>query len=322
MRDIIDLLLKSVGRPYLWVGRRAWRRLPAAVRRLPPGRLYGMQLHALVRRLTVRRQNHSTFFFRNRPELELIRRLANLKSHASSLDIAVLACSKGAEVYSIAWTIRSARPDLKLSVHAVDISQDILDFAKQGLYLIDSVDVPNPVNPGGLTPEEKLTWNTGRDQRLSIFERMTEREIEGMFAREGNQLSIKPWLKEGITWHPGDAGDPDLVNVLGAQDMVVANRFLCHMDPVAAERCLHSIPRLVKPGGHLLVSGVDLDVRTRVAREMGWNPITDLLREIYEGDVSLLNDWPFEYWALEPFQPNRRDCTVRYASAFQVSHPS
>ncbi len=61
------------------------------------------------------------------------------------------------------------------------------------------------------------------------------------------------------------------------------------MGPAAGERCLRSIAHLVKPGGYLFVSGVDLDVRTRVARELGCNPIISLVKEVHEGDESLLN---------------------------------
>src|SRR5215813_13821149 len=56
-----------------------------------------------------REQYFGTLFFRNRPALELMRRLAGEKAKGSTLRIAVLACSAGAEVYSILWTIRSAR---------------------------------------------------------------------------------------------------------------------------------------------------------------------------------------------------------------------
>ena len=63
-----------------------------------------------------------------------MRRLAQQKAHGSTLRIAVLACSIGAEVYSILWTIRSARPDLKVVLCAADISQEILNFAEKGIY--------------------------------------------------------------------------------------------------------------------------------------------------------------------------------------------
>ena len=167
-----------------------------------------------------------------------------------------------------------------------------------------------------------MTWNTYRDQGarqdLSIFERMTKREMQAMFDREGDHVKVKAWLKEGIIWYTGDAGDPELASILCPQDILVANRFLCHMKPVAAERCLRNLARLVKPGGYLFVSGVDLDVRKMVGGELKWGPVTELLREIYEGDVSLMNGWPLEWWGQEPFQAKRQDWRTRYASVFQL----
>jgi chemotaxis methyl-accepting protein methylase len=312
MQALTDLLRNDAGRLHLFLGRRIWRRLPSGLRRFPLVHWYGIHLHALVQRLEERRQNHSTFFFRNRPELELMRRLVDRASHGSSLAISVLACSKGAEVYSIAWTIRVARPDLKLTIHAVDISQDMLEFAREGIYSLRSLEGDSP-------EEDRFISKTHRDQIGSIFERITEHEMTAMFDRRGDLLKVKPWLREGIFWHCGNAEDPDLVGALGPQDVVVANRFLCHMEPPAAERCLGSIAHLVKPGGYLFVSGVDLDVRTKVARNMRWKPVTDLLREIHEGDVSLRNSWPLGYWAMEPFQVKRRDRMIRYAAAFRLA---
>jgi len=280
--------------------------------------MYGRHLHALVRLYAERRQYFGTFFLRNRAELELMRCLLDQKTRGSSLDLAVLACSKGAEVYSILWTIRSARPDLKFSMHAIDISQEILEFAKRGVYSRQSPEALEATNDGGIAETTDVTWNTCRDQNAPIFERMTDQEVEAMFEVEGDEAWVRPWLKEGITWLCADAGDPELAGAMGPQDMVVANRFLCHMEPVAAERCLRNIARLVKPGGYLFVSGIDLDVRTRVARGMGWKPVKDLIREIHEGDASLRRGWPLEYWGLEPFRDDRPDWSIRYASVFQI----
>jgi hypothetical protein len=244
-----------------------------------------------------------------------MRRLVDQRAQGSSVDISVLASSKGAEVYSILWTIRSARPDLRLRMHAVDISQEILEFARRGVYSFDRPEVPNVPSHESVPGNGDVTW---RDQPESIFVRMSDDEMKAMFELEGHQAKVRPWLKEGITWLSGDAADPKLVRVLGPQDMVVANRFLCHMGPVAADRCLRNVARLVKPGGYLFVSGIDLDVRTRVAREMGWEPVTDLLREIHDGDASIRRGWPLEYWGLEPFGDDRPDWRLRYASVFRM----
>jgi hypothetical protein len=91
------------------------------------------------------------------------------------------------------------------------------------------------------------------------------------------------------------------------------------MQPPQAEACLRNVARLVKPGGHLFVSGIDLEVRTKVAIELGWTPVRMLLEEIHEGDPSLRGDWPWRYWGLEPLAKNRRDWSVRYASVFQLN---
>ena len=292
--------------------------MPASLQRLPLGRSYGSHLHAMVRRRAERQQYFATFFLRNRAELELIRRLADQKTHGSKLDISVLACSKGAEVYSILWIMRSARPDLKISMHALDIAQDILEFAERGVYSLTSPDAFNASNREAVTTGGDVTWNTCRDQLTSMFERMTREEIEAMFELKGDQARIRTWLKEGITWVCGDAGNPEVAESLGSQDLVVANRFLCHMKPAAAEGCLRNVARLVKPGGYLFVSGIDLDVRTKVAREMSWKPVTEMIREVHEGDVSLRRGWPLEYWGLEPFDDDRLDWKIRYASVFQI----
>ncbi len=159
-------------------------------------------------------------------------------------------------------------------------------------------------------------------QGAPIFERMTDEEMNGMCVIEGDEVRVKPWLKEGITWLQGDAGDPSLVDRLGLQDVVVANRFLCHMEPPDAERCLRNIARLVRPGGHIFVSGIDLDVRTKVARALGWKPVAELRKEVHEGDVSLRLGWPLEYWGVESFSHDLPDWEIRYASVFQIGEAS
>lgn len=294
------MLRRRVGKPFLRVNEWVWNHIPGSWKALRPVISYGAFLHLLERLRANRAQYHGTFFFRNRPELELLRALCNQKPEGSTLQITVLACSNGAEVHSIAWTIRLARPDLKLIVHAIDISNEILEIAKRGVYKL------------------------GKDRLVNapIFERLSNEEMDLLFDREKDEVQIKPWIAEGINWQAGDAGDPALVKRLGPQDMVVANRFLCHMSPPEAERCLRNLAHLVKPGGYLLVSGVDLDIRTKVAIDLGWTPVVDRLEEIHNGDPSVRRDWPLKYWGLEPLDTRRRDWKIRYASVFQISSPT
>jgi chemotaxis methyl-accepting protein methylase len=256
-------------------------------------------LHTLVCLSARRQQYFGTFFLRNRPALELMRRLARERDHGSTLRIAVLGCSIGAEVYSILWIIRSARPDLKVLLDAVDISKEILSFAEKGIY----------------TPD------TSQLVGASIFERLTEAEMVEMFDWEGDRAKIKSWLREGITWQLRDAVDPELIKILGPQDMVVASNFLCHMASADAEKCLANIAQLVSPGGHLFVSGVDLDVRTKTALDLGWEPVRELIVEIHDGDRSVRADWPWDWWGLEPLNRKRHDWQTRYAAAFRIGGP-
>jgi len=100
---------------------------------------------------------------------------------------------------------------------------------------------------------------------------------------------------------------------------VVANNFLCHMNPRMAERCLRNIARLVRSHGYLMASGVDLDVRTRVADELGWQPLPELLEEIHEGDPVMTAHWPWHYGGLEPLNKKRPDWRRRYATTFNIS---
>jgi len=253
-------------------------------------------LHAEVRKSADRRQYFGTSFLRNRAQLEQIRRLAVAQPQGASFALAVLGCSIGAEVYSVLWTIRTARPDLEVRTVALDISPEVLAVAERAVYSSEA--------------SALVGW--------SIFNRLSEAEREQLFDWEGNEGTVKPWIREGVRFQLGSAADPELARTLGPQDMVLASNFLCHMEPVAAQSCLRNIARLVKPGGHLLVVGVDLDVREKLARELGWQPVPDLIREIHEGDADVRRDWPCEWWGLEPLDERRGDWQLRYGAIFRL----
>ena len=306
-----------LGRPYLRINTWIWRRLPASSQRSLSG--YGSHVHSLIQ-LLGRTQYTGTYFFRNRPEMELLLRLLDRFPGGATVRMAILGCSKGAEVYSFSYAIRTARPDLRLLVSALDIDEETLEFAKGGVYSLSASDEAAPKGDPARDPNGEIAASTARGQPVSssMFERMSEAEIDALFEREGEYVRVRPQFRDAIDWRLGDAGDPNLVASLGSQDIVMANRFLCHMTPEPAEACLRSLSRLVRSDGHLFVSGVDLAVRTKVAKEFGWRPITDLIEEIHEGDQSLRRDWPLYYWGLEPLDRTRADWKVRYASVFQL----
>lgn len=259
-----------------------------------------------------------TFFLRNRPQLECMCRLLSNYQSGCVVNITVLGCSKGAEVYSIAFVIRCARPDLEVVINALDVSKEVVQFAQAGIYSRKGLGRRSWPNPSLIAEKGELAWNTWKGQDTSVFERLSSAEMEEMFDLDQDQARVKARFREGIIWQVADAADPRLTNCLGYQDIVVASNFLCHLSPEQAEDCLRKMGKLVKPGGYLFVSGVDLDVRTKVALDLNWHPVTDLIREIHEGDPSVTSVWPWNYCGLEPFDSNRKDWETRYASAFRL----
>jgi SAM-dependent methyltransferase len=282
---------------FLRLNQRLWHKVPASITGLSPIGSYGKVLHSLACIEERRAQAFSTFFLRNQPQLELIRRVVDRKSKGEPLSVAVLGCSTGAEAYSVAWRICSARPDLRLALRALDISKQAVEFAKRGAYSLKTPQLTN----------------------TNIFERMTTAEMDEMFHRDGEVMTVKSSIKASIHWLVGDAGGSETIDLLGPQDIVVANNFLCHMQPSEAERCLRNIARLVRPDGYLFVSGIDLDVRAKVASDLGWKPLEELLEEIHEGDPCMRMFWPCHYAGLEPLNKRRPDWKMRYAAAFQFT---
>ena len=294
----VRILGQSPVGAYLRFAEWAWRELGLGARP-PRSRIvfrYGHLMNAVVRRTGYRRQYLGTYFLRNRPQLDLIADLiASAAAGGRGVRVAVLGCSVGAEPYSVVYAARRRAPAAGLFVTALDISPEVLAIAERGVY---SADVSQIVSE-------------------PIFERMSDDEKTEMFDAEADRLTVKPWLRR-IAWHLGDARDPDLVAALGPQDVVVANDFLCHMEVGEAESCLRNIALLVRPGGHLVVSGVDIDTRSRVARELGWRPVRTSLEAIHDGDYKLREGWPWRYWGLEPLDKGRRDWELRYATVFQL----
>lgn len=295
---LIRLRLRGKSPVNAWLrwNQRLWDRLPHFLTARGPIRRYGDLLHTMARLQGNRAQALATLFLRNRPELEMIRRLVEQKEEGARLNVTVLACSTGAEAYSIAWTIKAARPDLRLTLRAVDISREAVEHARGGTYPLGTLQLSGTQVLESVTPEER----------------------EQIFDVSGDQATVKPWIRKGIEWHVGDAGDPETAAAFGPQDIVIANNFLCHMEPPDAERCLRNVARLVARQGYLFVSGIDLDVRTKVARDLGWEPLQELLEAIHDGDTYLRRYWPSRYAGLEPLNRERKDWRIRYAAGFRV----
>ncbi len=292
MKSLIDFWpVRKLGNYFLGLDYWLWNRLPPWVINSWPVQQYGRLLHKLVLIRGRRQPNHSTFMLRNRAELDMIHNLCLQQPAGVPLRIAIIACSSGMEVYSIKWALRDLDNHAHIQLTGIDVDEVVVDIAHRGCY-----------------PLTDFTWQ---------FERLSQDEYSQICPPDGKSSRVNDNLRSGIRWLCADANDPELGEKIGQQNIVVANRFLCHMKPQQACNCLRAITRLVCPGGYLFVTGVDIGVRQRVMRELGFIPVTQNMEDIHNGDISLFTGWPWECWGLEPFDNRRADWIERYAMVYQ-----
>jgi SAM-dependent methyltransferase len=284
-------LVRKLGNYFLGLNQWLWNRLPSSIINSRPIQQYGHLMHKLVLMRGWRQPNPGTYMLRNRAEMEMIHSLASQQPAGTPFRIVVLACSFGMEVYSFKWALRDLVDHTNIQLIGLDVDEAVLDIARSGCY-----------------PLTDFTWQ---------FERLSPEEYSQICPTDGDSAKVSENLRSGIRWLHGDACAPELLEKIGQQDMVVANRFLCHMEPQQASRCLRAIARLVNTGGYLFVTGVDLAVRQRVMRELGFLPVAQSLEDIHNEDISLLNGWPWDCWGLEPFDNRRADWIERYAMVYQ-----
>jgi len=282
-------IIRKSGSLFLWANLLIWSKLPKHVRRGSLGLTWGRFIFYLVGLQGGHVQLETTYFFRNRAELKLLGEITAQMN--GNVDVLVVGCSEGAEVLSILHTINKAQPELKTNILAFDISESALAIARKGSYL--------------------------RNSRLFKYTRAIE--IEELFSRTDDTLTVNNYYMEKIQWRNEDPTREPVRSSLSKQDIVFINRLLFHMSKSEAERCLRAAASLVRRGGFLFVSGVDLDLRSRLAQEYGWRPITKYLEEIHSGDETMTMDWPFKRWGLEPLNKKRKDWALRYCSVFQLT---
>ncbi len=293
-------LFAMICRPFVRPIRMVWRRLPKSVLDTRPMRRLGTFLYTHYVRDTERDQSHMTWFMRNIPQLELLRDLLSRVGHGSTVRIASIGCSTGAELYSALWVIRTARPDLHVVACGVDISEHVVEIARRGVY-----------RPGGSLLEGGLYNVTGSaDLARELV------ALDGLVdPAPGGAVRVKDWLRDGVSWLACDATDPALLELLGRQDVVIARNFLGPMEDDLAEACLRNVARLAQPNGYLVVDGVDLDLKTRVMRSLDLRPVEDRIEEVHVADPTKA-DWPWTRWSHEPLDRTRPDWVLRYSTIF------
>ncbi|MGH7467775.1 MAG: CheR family methyltransferase [Longimicrobiales bacterium] len=206
------------------------------------------------------------------------------------LEIVVLGCSTGAEPYSIASVLTRYRPDLRFHVRAADIDAALIARARRARYQ---------------SHEVLDCWAVDDDFVMHTFQ------------READAFVVKPEIARHVSFEVADLLDPGLVQRFGRADVVFAQNVLFHFPRRQARFAFQQLCALLRGPGALFIAGMDLDLRVRLTRKHGLLPLEHRVREIHE-DARVLRGrfWPWYYWGLEEYQPNRRDHVHRYATIF------
>ncbi|WP_246249314.1 CheR family methyltransferase [Chelativorans alearense] len=250
-------------------------------------------------------QSHYTKFLRNPPLLEVLADSMSAIPQGSVVKLSSIGCSTGAELYSALYVLREARPDLRILACGADISAAAVEVAKKGIYRSDIPAVQDSLYEAGRPEVTK--------EEIEVLGGILQRQPNGMFL-------VRDRLREGIRWIVADACDGQLTEELGPQDVVMANNVLGAMPDAVAEECLRNIMGMVRPGGYLVVEGIDLDLKTDILKDSGFLPVLDRMDEIWRADTSK-RGWPWFRWGLEPVDRNLPGWELRYSVIFRRSGP-
>jgi chemotaxis methyl-accepting protein methylase len=208
------------------------------------------------------------------------------------LDIVLLACSNGAEAYTIAAWLRRHRPGLDFRVRASDLHPEMVARARAARY----------------SPAEVLH---GRFVARGF--------VRDTFVEEDGAFVVRPEIRARVEVTQADLLDgPGLLKRFGPAPLVVAQNVLFHMPDPVAERAFAALVRLMAPRAALMVAGMNLDLRTRLTAEAGLAPFPQDVRRIHaEGRAHTPPHWWRVPWGAEPFLPFRNDKVRRYATVFR-----
>lgn len=258
---------------------------------------YGVLKHSKLLRTVDRTSAHTyTCFYRSPTQLETLSGavldfLGHPERTGTRLEIVLMACSNGAEVYTIASWLSHQVPQLDFHITASDLHQSMADKATLGEY----------------TAEEALQ-----------SEYITPGFIAQTFDRKGELYVVKPALRAKATFSQANLLDSEgLKGRFGPAHLVLAQNVLFHLSPDNARIAFDNLYSMLGPRGALLVEGMDPDLRVELTEKYGLEPLAANRRRIYsETRVHTPPDWWNYYWGSEPYFPLRHDKERRYGTIF------
>lgn len=212
------------------------------------------------------------------------------KRAGKDLKIGVIGCSNGSEAYTIASVIANRRPDVRFTVNAYDIDNEMIKKAREASYLHDEI------------YNNKI---------------ISESFVKDTFDADKGVYRVKDGIRNRVSFAVADALDAGLKSAAGGHDIVFAQNFIFHMKPDMARKAFNNICLIVNAGGAFFADGVDLDIRQELTRTNGLTPLEFKIEEIHkEARLARAIGWPYSYWGLEPFLSVKKDWKRRYSTIF------
>ena len=256
---------------------------------------YARLAHRRVLRSARRSQSHIyTSFCRSPSQLEaLASHVVPFVARGASprtLLINVLACSTGAEAYTVASALMATFPRLDFRVCASDLHEETVAKAKAACCASDEVFL--------------------NDEICGEF-------IARTFDHAGDNLIVKRKIREKVSFTRANLLDRNLVARFDPADIVFAQNVLFHLEPDDAVNAFDNLLRLAKVISALFIDGMELDMKEQLTAKAGLEPLAYRCREIYSyARKHIPARWWRHYHGVEPYSVFRIGRRRRYSTIF------
>ncbi|MHC4569046.1 MAG: CheR family methyltransferase [Planctomycetota bacterium] len=207
-----------------------------------------------------------------------------------NLSINVVACSTGAEPYTVTSELIAKFPELDFNVWASDLHEDTVARAKAAHYTSAEVFLNDDI------PDEFVIRT---------------------FDRAGDYHVVKPEIRERVSFTRANLLDPTLATRFEPADIVFAQNVFFHLDPADAVIAFDNMLGLLKDRSALFIDGMELDMKEWMTTKAGLTPLGYKCREIYSHARrhSPARWWKY-YYGAEPYLVFRRGRQRRYGTIF------
>ncbi len=173
---------------------------------------------------------HETYFFRENNQLEalaseILPQIYEQRKADRSFQIWCAGCSSGEEAYTVAMLVLE-RPEFKdwtINILANDISQRVLQIARQGVY-----------------PASAL--------------RQTDPYFQARYFRpEGDKFRITDEVRQRVTFLCLNLFDHDRLSLIGPVDAILCRNVIIYFDLAEKRQIITTLHSKLRPGGYLLL---------------------------------------------------------------------